>query len=72
MGFHEYDRIRTKNKLYNDAMSLYQTLKNIGMSDNDIVKHIKDAANITTDPYRNDIYMCVERLAKGSVSENHR
>ena len=64
MGFYEDERIRSKNKIHNEAHETYKKLKMMGMSDRDIVKYIQHISASEQDSYRNDLYMLIKQLAR--------
>ena len=66
MGFHEDDRIRRKNKLYNDAYDTYSLLKSFGHSDAEIVT---ECNKLISHGIRNEIYSTVIRIVGGSRGE---
>ena len=56
MGFSEYDRIRQKNRFHNEAFKIYEDLKAIGYSNNDVLRYANFALSSSSDSYRNEIF----------------
>lgn len=52
MGISEDDRIRSKNRVQNEAYNLYEGLKLIGYTDEYVVKYIQLAISSCTDHFR--------------------
>lgn len=69
MGFYEDDRIRKKNSVSNDAYELVLILKQLGLSDSDIVTTCESQLSTTND-FRNEIYSTVLRIVGGYPDEN--
>jgi hypothetical protein len=71
MGFYEFDRIRSKNKIQNEAFEAYQELKQIGISDNLMLKLIANSKSINKDDLsRNEFYSCLENMIRGFRAED--
>lgn len=56
MGFFEDDRIRNKNRHYDEAFEIYEGLKAFGYSNQEILEYAKFALDNTDDPYRNKVF----------------
>jgi len=68
---------KSENKPFNfslliEALSVYQKLIDMGLSQQDIKKHIKDCSHFTDDKYRSDIYKCLERLMVSVNNEDSK
>jgi actin-related protein len=66
MGFSEFDRIRRKNKLWNQADEVIQHLRSSKLTDADICLVIQDQLAMNPTDTRNEIYSTVLRIVGGS------
>ena len=71
MGFCEDDRVRCKNKKVNQALDLYEDLKTMGYSNEDIVRHAEFAVKNSPDCTRNEVYLTMISIV-GGFSEKDR
>jgi hypothetical protein len=61
MGFHESDRILSKNRAHNEAYNQYTTMRNQGMSNEDIVELVQ--THQETDLFRSTVNALIIQLA---------
>ena len=65
MGFNEDDRIRNKNKHHQEAFDLFEGMKAMGFSYQEIINHAQEALKTSTDEYRNDVFRAMLRIGGG-------
>ena len=71
MGTSEDERIRHKNRHYNEAADMYQGMKEMGFSHADIMKHAKDSLEKSIDSSRSDVYRAMINM-DGSLDEDSK
>jgi hypothetical protein len=63
VGFNEYDRIRSKNKIHNEAYECYVNLKQTGLSDQDILGMCKNLSSLDNKKsFRPEIISEIEKI----------
>lgn len=70
MGFSEDDRIRSKNKIQNEAYKIYEDLKAFGYDNDYIIKYAQFALTTSNDNFRNDVLNKIIDLAR-SLNEGN-
>ena len=69
MGMHEYDRIRHKNRLYDEAYNMYLELQTQGLDDKEITSLCKSHMEHFSADARNDVYSAILRIAGRSDAQ---
>jgi hypothetical protein len=68
MGMYEDDRIRSKNRIHNEAYELFESMRAKGYTDGDIKSVC--ASVEPGDEYRNEIYSMILKIIGGSHGES--
>ena len=66
MGFNEDDRIRSKNKLHNEAYEEYLKLKSQGYTDEDVTYYCQTQLDNTSTNTRNEMYSTIMKIVGSS------
>lgn len=69
MGFYEYDRIRAKNKINNEAYAEYERLLSNGFNHNDIATLCKTNTTGNDNSSRNEMYLTILKIVGRSNDE---
>lgn len=73
MGFYEDDRIKRKNSTHNAAFNLVQNLMNEGIVEpTKIEEYLRTADPAQGRPDRNEIYLTVMSIVRGSQSSGSK
>ena len=68
MGFYEDDRIRSKNRVHQDAWDTVENFRFMRYSEDHIRRFAKLGLSCTTNPYRNNVYRAMLQIV-GSDDE---
>jgi hypothetical protein len=63
MGFSEDDRIRSKNRVWNEASDMYEGMLKMGFTHSDIAQQAAKLLESSTDSNRNEIYQAMLVIA---------
>lgn len=70
MGMSEDDRIRSKNRVHNEAFDIVSNLKEMGFSAKEMRANLESALNVSaSDRIRNDIYLMALKIIGGIENE---
>lgn len=71
MGFSEDDRIRSKNRVHNDAYELYQDLIAFKYSHQNIIDYANFALVNCTDSYRSEVLNTMISIVRSSNAQGN-
>jgi hypothetical protein len=72
MLFFESERIKSKNKVQNEAYELLEAFKSFGYSLDDIKKYINFAITVNKNVFRNDVYLYMLKTLKVNSDEANK
>lgn len=65
-GFFEDERIRSKNRVHNEAYSLLETFRTSGLTNSETIQNAELALTTTTDKFRINVLNEIIRLVRSS------